>query len=220
MRAAAVAERRAGACLPPSISRGIELGGELRFLARLLAAPPSPDVLRDAVDAGFAPCGAESRQEECAVEYTRLFSVPGPDSVPACQSIYTDVLTMEASDPDPSGCGMSFPGGTFRGYLGQASASESARWYRAAGYEPPWMGRMADHVSVLLDFMGSLLIAEADQRSRDRQEEERQLRAAIDGFRARFVDLWFPAFAERLSRNEVSELYRRVGARLRDILSV
>lgn len=190
-----------------------EQGGELRFLSRLLAAPPDTEALADAEAAGLTEVGR--RLEEVQVEFTRLLSCPGPDFVPAHQSVYTDTLQVEPSPPDASGCGMSFPGGTFQGYLGGPSCSEASRWYAAVAFEPSRQHRhMADHVSVQLAFVGELCLAEARAVAEGRCDAARSYREIKEGFEAKFLSQWLARFAERLAVNGVSALYRRIGRRL------
>jgi TorA maturation chaperone TorD len=190
-----------------------ERGGELRFLSRLLAAPPDAEALADAEVAGLVEAGW--RLEDIQVEYTRLLSCPGPAFVPAHQSVYTDTLRVEAPQPDASGCGMSFPGGAFQGYLGGPSCAEASHWYAVAGFEPSARHpHMADHVSLQLAFVAELHLAEARAVEESRQGEARSSREIREGFEARLLGQWLARFAGRLAGNGVSEIYRRIGRRL------
>jgi len=213
MTGAATASRREGSALKLR-----EKAGELRLLSRLLAAPPDAAALADAQTVGLLDAGWQPRLEQIQVEYTRLFSAPGPEAIAAHQSVYTDTLEMEPSPADPTGCGMSFPGGAFQGYLGGKSCAEAARWYREAGFRPSEeFYQMADHISVQLDFLAYLYGAEARALDGDDAEEARAWRGIRDDFRAAFLGRWLEAFAQKAAANEVSDFYARLGRRLSEL---
>lgn len=179
----------------------VELAGRYRFLSRLLAAPPDAELLADAETLGLIDAGWEDRLEQIQVEFTRLFSAPGPDAIPVHQSVYTDVLRIEPAEPATQSCGAAFSGGEFAGYLGGPCCAELRRCYAAAGYRPR-PDEMPDHIAVELDFMAHLLLASAE---------------AAEDFRARFLDRWVEVFVQRVRANTVSDFYRRVVGELLDL---
>lgn len=188
-----------------------ERAGKCRFLSRLLAAPPDAPLLADAETLGLLEAGWESRIEEIQVEFTRLFSAPGPDAIRVHQSAYTDTLRIEPAEAGSLICGASFSGGEYPGYLGGQSCAELRRYYAAAGFESP-PTEMPDHIAVELNFLAHLLLAEAgDPDNAQFWSEQREQ------FRAQFLDRWLPAFAEKVAANRVSELYRRVAQPLREM---
>lgn len=195
-----------------------ETGGELRFLSRLLAAPPVAALLADAHRVGLVEDGWEARIEQYLVEYTRLFSCPGPSYIPVNQSVYTDILKMEPSAPDPSGCGMAFPGGELRGYLGGTSCPALVRWYAEVAFTAYEGARqMPDHISVELDFAAHLCFAEAHALDIEAWDEAAAYHGLAEGFWQSFLDRWLESFSHRLSVNTVSELYRGAATRLLEL---
>lgn len=191
-----------------------ERGGECRLLSRLLAVPPDATVVQDAQTIGLIGAHRKPDLESLHLEYSRLFSVPGPDAVAAHQSIYTDVLEMEPSGPDKLGCGLAFAGGEFRGYLGGQSCAEAKRWYVSAGFKPPDAPAMADHISTQLAFLAHLYLAEAQVCEADEAEDAQAFRELRAGFYARFLGGWIRSFGEKLAVNRVSEFYRGIGSHI------
>lgn len=189
-----------------------EQGGQLHLLSRLLASPPDAIVLQDAEAVGLIDAGWRRGLEAVQIEFSRLFSVPGPDAIAAHQSIYTDVLELEPSGPDTFGCGRAFAGGQFQGYLGGKSCSEAGRWYVLAGFEPrdPSLA-MADHISTQLDFLGYLFLAESRACETGDREDMQSFQELRGQFHAQFLGKWIERFGEKLAANGVSELYRRLG---------
>jgi len=200
------------------IDQLLERSGEYRFLAELLASPPDASTLEDAEALGLVDAGWRQRLEEIEVEFSRLFSVPGPEAVLPHQSVYTDVLRVEASAPDASGCFQTFSGGEYRGYVGGESCGEARRWYAAVGFRPwdPSPG-MADHVSSQLAFVAHLYAAEASALESGAAADAAALRALRENFCRRFLDRWLGLFGRRVMVDRVSSLYRRVGRRLVEI---
>jgi TorA maturation chaperone TorD len=191
--------------------------GRYRFLARLLAAPPDASLVEDAVAVGLLESGDESRLEALQVEFTRLFSAPGPTAVPVYQSIYTDTLKIEPSQ-DEANCGVSFPGGEFKGHLGGTSCQEAANWYRRAGYEVP-STEMSDHISVQLGFLAHLMLAEAREIEMGRGADGLAWRQVRCSFFENFLGRWVGAFCGRLRADGSSLFYRQVAGRLESELS-
>ena len=179
----------------------VEEAGYLLLVSRLLAAPPDAETAHDAITVGLL----ESMPlEDLQVEYTRLFSAPGSDAVPVFQSIYTDLLQMEAADPAKGcgGCGTAFPGGEFRGHLGGISTTELQRWYADSGFQPP-VNEMADHISVELSFLAHLMYCEA--RASDAGEDTAPWSGLSKAFYARFLDRWLGEFTQRLTQNATAK---------------
>lgn len=173
---------------------GLKRAAELRILSRILAAPPD---------------GLEALQ----VEYARLFSAPGPDAVSVHQSCYTDVLRIEASSPDPTGCGLAFPGGEFRGYLSGESCSELRRWYAEAGFKPS-AEQMPDHIAVELEFAAHLESSEAACLAAGLAEDARAFRELRRDFQERFLGRWLGEFARRMLAAAAEPLYRDAARRI------
>lgn len=95
--------------------------------------------------------------EGLAVEYARLFAVPGRSMVVPCESAYCDRLEVDFSN----GCGPYFeaPSGKsgFSGFLYGPSAVEVSKIYLQAGFQLEKEGGvLPDHLSIELEFMGWL----------------------------------------------------------------
>jgi TorA maturation chaperone TorD len=130
--------------------------------ARLFREAPTPGFLQwlkehgVLVDVDGAP--GTSDAEAIAIEYARLFAVPGEQSVQPYESVYRDTLTIDAStacsayfspEPPPSG---------LPGFLYGPSAVAVRDVYARAGFEvDPATHQLPDHLSVELEFLGHLL---------------------------------------------------------------
>jgi TorA maturation chaperone TorD len=189
-----------------------ERGGKFRLLSRLLAVPPDAALLEDVRALGWIEPSEVSDLENLQVEFTRLFSAPGPDAVAAYQSIYTDVLRMQASGPDTNGCIAAFPGGEFRGYLGGESCSQVRHCYKAAGFAPQDPApAMADHISTQLAFLAHLHLAQAQALADGGSDEARAWGELRAEFYTRFLGRWVNAFGEKLASSKASRFYARLG---------
>jgi TorA maturation chaperone TorD len=191
--------------------------GEFRFLSRLLAAPPDKWLLADAETVGLLEAGWELRIDAIQVEFSRLFSVPGPDAIAVHQSTYTDVLRIKPAEAGTLVCGALFAGGEYPGYLGGPSCQEARRCYAASGFEPPAQ-EMPDHIAVQLDFLAYLFLAEAQAIAEQRWHDASAWRDRREQFRAQFLGRWLDSFAREVAANLLSEFYRRVGQRLRELV--
>ena len=192
-----------------------EQAGKLRFLSRLLSSPPDTALLEDLLRLGWIRSGEGPALEDLQVEFTRLFSAPGPDTVAPHQSVYTDLLRIESLGPDGLDCGLSFPGGQFRGYLGGESCSEVKRWYDAAHFNPEDIPpAMADHIATQLAFLAHLYLAEAQALESGELDEAKAFEALSNEFYHRFLDRWMATFGGKLASNRVSKFYGRIGCTL------
>jgi TorA maturation chaperone TorD len=190
-----------------------ELGGFYYFLSRLFSHPPDASVVQDALALGWL--SDKSEIGPLQVEFTRLFSIPGPEVIPSHQSIYTDTLKVEASLSDPADCDRTFTGGSFRGYLGGESCSNASQLYKSAGFVPPDPApAMADHIGNEFAFMGYLCLMEAKSRKNGLGDEARAFKKLREVFWERFLGRWIKEFAEKLASSPVSEFYRLVGRQL------
>lgn len=93
-----------------------------------------------------------------AVEYARLFAVPGEQAVRPYESVYCDMLTIDSS----TACSAYFESepqiGGLAGFLHGPSASAVREAYRQAGFElDPTIHELPDHLAIELEFMGRLL---------------------------------------------------------------
>jgi TorA maturation chaperone TorD len=193
----------------------LERGGELRFLARLLAAPPDLASIREAEQVGWLERSEDEALDALQLEYARLFSVPGAEAIPAHQSLYTDQLELEPGTADSTGCGMAFAGGVFGGFLGGRSSSEAARWYREAGFDADGLGsQLPDHASTELAFLGYLYLAEAQALQRTATEDAADFERLRGQFWSAFPGRWLSELARRLEAGSRAELYRAVARRL------
>jgi len=96
--------------------------------------------------------------EAIAVEYARLFAVPGEQSVQPYESVYCDTLTIDTSTACAAYFGSQRPLVGLRGFIGGPSASALARAYAEARFElDPAAHELPDHLSIELEFMGRLL---------------------------------------------------------------
>lgn len=218
-----------GVRLTSKISRQKELVPELqervgryRLMSLMLAAPPDSAILEDAAAAGFIDEDWRKIHsvDDIQMEYTRLFSAPGADAIASHQSVYTDTLEIESTPPDPTGCGMSFPGGQFSGYLGGKSCAEATRWYQEAGFQPSTdFNHMADHISVELDFMAYLFLAQARALEAGLEEDAQSYRELRDEFYGCFLGKWLKIFLQKVAANKVSAFYRSLASNFLTILS-
>jgi len=192
-----------------------EQAGKLRFLSRLLSSPPDATLLKDLLRLGWIKPEEEPAMEDLQIEFTRLFSAPGPDAVASHQSVYTDLLKIESSGSDGLDCGLSFPRGQYNGYLGGESCSEIKRWYNAAHFEPEdFSPAMADHIATQLAFLAHLYLAEAQALEAGEINEANAFEALRDKFYRHFLDRWMATFGKKLASNTVSKFYGWIGSYL------
>ncbi len=201
---------------------GVELqecGGKFRLLSRLTAAPPDAALLEDVMALGWLDRENTSSLEELQVEFTRLFSAPGPDAIPAHQSIYTDTLRINASGPDKFNCGMASEGREFKGYLCGESCARLKHCYDAVNFEPSDPApAMVDHISTQLAFMAHLYLMEARETAEGKKEEARSTGDLRNKFYAEFLGRWAAEFTRKLAANPVSRLYGNAGQVIREAL--
>jgi len=96
--------------------------------------------------------------EAIAVEYARLFAVPGKQAVHPYESVYRDTLSIDTSTACSAYFGNQRPIIGLPGFIGGPSASAIARTYAEAGFESdPAAHELPDHLSIELEFMGRLL---------------------------------------------------------------
>jgi len=96
--------------------------------------------------------------EAIAVEYARLFAVPGERGVHLYESAYCDTLSIDTSTTCSAYFGDQRPLVGLPGFIGGPSASALARAYAEAGFElDPTAHEMPDHLSIELEFIGRLL---------------------------------------------------------------
>ena len=140
------------------------------LFARLLRGAPSESLLRDVVQGNLLTVAEQGAQhpvedgqwpeqaEAIAVDYARLFAVPGEQAVQPYESVYCDTLTIDTStacspyfEPEPH------PGG-LTGFLYGPSAIAVREVYRRAGFELDAASHeLPDHLAIELEFMGRLL---------------------------------------------------------------
>lgn len=193
-----------------------ERAGKVWFLSRLFACRPDAAVLADAKAVELVDKDWSSQVEDVQVEYTRLFSAPGDNAIPVHQSVYTDTFQMESSPPDPTGCGMSFPGGQFQGYLGGKSCMEVACWYKETGFQPSKdFPQMADHISVELEFMAYLYDSQARAVESGLNEDAEAFQELRNDFFKRFIGRWLETFLQKVAANKVSVFYRQIASNFR-----
>jgi TorA maturation chaperone TorD len=151
------------------------------LFARLFREPPSEELLRLIVDDRLLTiaerwgdsqrhCRADAlldlaedpawpaHAEEIAVEYARLFAVPGDQAVRPYESVYCDTLAIDTTtacspyfDPEPIVGGLT-------GFLHGPSANAVRDAYQHAGFSvEPGCHELPDHLAIELEFMGRLL---------------------------------------------------------------
>ena len=200
------------ACPEESVLELRERSGKYSFLSRLLAVPPNTAVLEDIQLLEWMGQDWKPDLETLQVEFTRLFSVPGQEAIAAHQSVYTDVLRIESSGTDSLGCGMSFEGGEFRGYLGGESCAQLTHWYASSAFQPLNSSSvMADHIATELAFFAHLYLAEARACEAGEVEEAGAFQELHKEFYTQFLGRWVKTFGEKLAANTASEFYRRIG---------
>ena len=130
--------------------------------ARLFREAPTPALLQQLREHGVLAHVEDAQwfnqAEAIAVEYARLFAVPGEHAVQPYESAYCDTLTIDtstacssyfASEPPPTG---------LTGFLYGPSAVAVCNAYRRAGFElDPARHVLPDHLAIELEFMGRLL---------------------------------------------------------------
>lgn len=132
--------------------------GAYRLFARLLCEAPSEGLLRGILEQDLFGREEQAGTEQIALEYARLFVVPGKHVVRPYESVYCDVLTIDTStacspyfQSEPQGIG-------FNGFLGGPSSVAVREAYRQVGLElAPAAHELPDHLGVELEFMGWLL---------------------------------------------------------------
>lgn len=157
---------------------GSELGARAAtylLFARLFHAAPSADLLREIVHRRLLTLAEQPREdpggcdpaedprwplqeEAIAVEYARVFAVPGEQAVRPYESVYCDTLTVDTS----TACSAYFEGGPsiegLPGFIGGPSATAVREAYRRAGFDlDPATHELPDHLATELEFMGRLL---------------------------------------------------------------
>jgi len=96
--------------------------------------------------------------EAIAVEYARLFAVPGKQAVHPYESVYCDTLSIDTSTACSAYFGDQRPIVGLPGFIGGPSASAIAKAYAEAGFElDPACHELPDHLSIELEFVGRLL---------------------------------------------------------------
>jgi len=182
------------------------------FFARLLRGAPSAELLQEIVRRRLLTLAEPSSEAEdsldtaeeprwlpdaeaLAVEYARLFAVPGERAVRPYESVYCDTVAIDtstacsayfAADPTPvrlSGC------------LHGPSAVTVREAYRRAGFElDPGVHELSDHLALELEFVGRLL----ERRDVDR----------ANTFFAEHLSRWAFRCVEEISRKTSPGFYR------------
>ena len=166
-----------------------ERAGAYLLFARLLREAPSTDLLRDIVQHQLLTCAEQcggcpactgttldpaedatwpQQAEAIAVEYARLFAVPGEQSVQPYESVYCDTLTIDTStacspyfESEPQAIGLA-------GFLHGPSTVAVREAYRRAGFElDPTLHELPDHLAIELEFLGQLLARGAQDQAKD-----------------------------------------------------
>ena len=155
------------------------------LLARLLRTAPSEALLKEVVQNGLltlverighpATAGVmldpaedvrwPDQVQTIAVDFARLFAVPGEHAVRPYESAYCDTIEIDAS----TACSTyvhSAPSCSVTGLLHGPSATAVRAVYRQAGFElDPAVGELPDHVAVELEFVGRLLERAAEREA-------------------------------------------------------
>lgn len=215
--------------------RLLEKTGLYRFFSQLFAASPSPWLIQDIVEYNllttayhFHETFGEPRRLEddgwvrvadvIAVEFTCLFSAPGEHYIPPYESFYIDELHIEQAE-DP-GCRITFPGGSWKGFIGQRSASEVRILYETAGLEMnPEFHDLPDHISVELDFLAHLTSRQTDALEQGLLEVTTGYASQEEDFRHSHLDRWCSIFLERVISNPISHFYRQIAIGLDGFLT-
>lgn len=139
-----------------------ERAGTYFLFARLFREAPTPELLQEIVQhrvLSNADSQWPHQAEAIAVEYARLFAVPGEQAVQPYESVYCDTLTIDETTacspyffPEPQ------RDGGLTGFLHGSSTIAVREAYRQAGFElDPTAHELPDHLAVELEFMGRLL---------------------------------------------------------------
>lgn len=152
-----------------------ERAGVYLLFARLFREAPTAELLRQLVEHRWLTAAEQwadaersldpvegaswpKQSEAIAIEFARLFVVPGEQAVRPYESVYTDTLTIDTStacspyfDPEPTAGGLT-------GFLHGASANAVRDAYQHAGFSvEPGSHELPDHLAIELEFMGQLL---------------------------------------------------------------
>jgi TorA maturation chaperone TorD len=163
-------------------------------------------VFREAPTSGFLQEIAWSQEAELlAVEFARLFAVPGESSVRPYESVYCDALTIDAS----TACSPYFEPDTpvegLTGFLHGPSAVAVGEAYRQAGFElDPSVHELPDHLAVELEFMGRLLEQGAVSKAKD--------------FFSEHLGRWAFRCLGEIKKKSNSDFYRLVACQMADFL--
>ncbi|MBI4004428.1 MAG: molecular chaperone TorD family protein [Candidatus Omnitrophica bacterium] len=161
--------------------------GAYFLFARLFREAPSAALLQEIVHEQLLTCAEQcgagcnglsldpaedatwpQQVEAIAVEYARLFAVPGEQAVHPYESVYCDPLTIDAStacsayfEPEPQPEGLT-------GFLYGPSTRSVSEVYQRAGFElNPSLHELPDHLAIELEFMGQLLARGAQDQARN-----------------------------------------------------
>ena len=137
-------------------------GATYLFFARLFREAPTSALLQQLrehrVLANAAEAQGSDHVEAIAVEYARLFAVPGEHAVQPYESAYCDTLTIDTSTACSSYFAAEPPPTGLTGFLYGPSAVAVRNAYRRAGFElAPAAHELPDHLAIELEFMGRLL---------------------------------------------------------------
>ena len=178
------------------------------LFARLLRGTPSVELLREIVQRRLlsnADPHWPNQAEAIAIEYARLFAVPGEQAVRPYESAYCDTLSIDTSTacspyfkPEPQRCGLS-------GFLHGPSSLAVREAYRQAGFELDSSAHeLPDHLAIELEFMGRLLEHGELERART--------------FFAEHLGRWAVRCLEDVKRNVPSGFYRLAAGTLATFL--
>jgi len=157
---------------PPTTVAALPIrAGTYLLFARLFREAPTAELLREIVQQRLLS-NADPRwpqqAEAIAVEFARLFAVPGEQAVRPYESVYCDSLTIDMS----TACSPYFESGPqpegLTGFLHGPSTSSVSEVYRRAGFElDASLHELPDHLAIELEFMGQLLARGAQDHARD-----------------------------------------------------
>jgi TorA maturation chaperone TorD len=167
------------------------------FFGQIFREAPTPELLHE--------IGSSEQAGPLAVEFARLFAVPGESSVKPYESVYCDTLTIDTS----TACSPYFePGpqlGGLTGFLQGPSTVAVGDIYRQAGFQiSPLVHELPDHLAVELEFMGRLFEREEASKAKD--------------FFAEHLGRWVFRCLEEIEKKSCLDFYRLAARQAADFL--
>lgn len=128
---------------------------------------------------------------ELAIEYARLFLVPGEQRVPLFESFYSD----SALGP---------------GNLWGSQTVDVKRFFEAMSLRLEQPDLLPDHVAVEFEILQKLALKEAEAWTQSNESKAKEYQQAQQLFLEKHLGRWFPRFAEGVEHSAKHPFYKQV----------